>query len=138
MFREMSMLSARGRAMIPIIQGTCLGGSTVINSGIIWRIPDDVWAPWQSEFGLGTALPLEQLHEHWDLIERELSVQPTAREVWGENNRLMDLARVRLGVSGFPTQRNVRDAEIAAKERGGFAHQRTRLRRSSRRAAAER
>ena len=115
MFREMSMLSARGRAMIPIIQGTCLGGSTVINSGIIWRIPDDVWAPWQSQFGLGTALPLAQLHEHWDLIERELSVQPTAREVWGENNRLMDLARARLGVSGFPTQRNVRDCRGSAR-----------------------
>ncbi len=114
-FRDMTMLTTRGRAMMPIIQGSCLGGSTVVNSGISWRIPDDVWEPWRAQFGLGDALPLSQLHAHWDLIERELAVQATPRAVWGENNRLMDVACSKLHVSGFPTQRNVRACHGSAR-----------------------
>jgi len=97
---------ARGRALIPIVQGSCLGGSTVINSAIIWRIPDDVWEPWKTEYGLGDALPLDELHKNWDQIERELSVRPVAPQIWGGHNRLMDVARDRLGVAAAPTRRN--------------------------------
>ncbi|MCA1554541.1 MAG: GMC family oxidoreductase N-terminal domain-containing protein, partial [Chloroflexi bacterium] len=115
LYREMSMQTARGRALIPILQGRCLGGSTVINSGIIWRIPDDVWEPWRSTFGLGDALPLDALHQNWDVIERELSVQPTPRAVWGENNRLMDVARKMLNLSGGAIHRNVHDCRGSAR-----------------------
>ena len=48
--------STSGSAPIPLLQGRCVGGSTAINSGIIWRMPDDVrqrlaasasaWASW--------------------------------------------------------------------------------------------
>ena len=42
-------LNARGRAFMPIIQASCLGGTTVVNSAIVWRIPEDVWESWSSE-----------------------------------------------------------------------------------------
>jgi choline dehydrogenase-like flavoprotein len=44
MFRAggLGALNARGRTFMPIIQGSCLGGTTVVNSAIIWRIPDDI------------------------------------------------------------------------------------------------
>jgi choline dehydrogenase-like flavoprotein len=105
MFRAMGTQVALGRAAMPVIQGSCLGGSTIINSAIAWRIPEDVWRPWQTEFGLGAALPLEALHEHWDQIERELSARPTAPEIWGENNRLLRVAGQRLGVDTAPLRR---------------------------------
>lgn len=108
-------LTARGRALIPIIQGSCLGGTTVVNSAIVWRIPEDVWEPWKSDYGLGEALPLSELHKNWDQIERELYVQPTPSAVWGENNRLLDAAKTNLSVSAFPTRRAVRDCRGSAR-----------------------
>ena len=104
--RGMGAQVARGRASIPVIQGSCLGGTTVINSAIVWRIPDDVWAVWKTEHGLGDALPIDALHQHWDEIERELSVRPVPTEIWGENNRLLEVAANRLGVSATPMRRN--------------------------------
>lgn len=106
MIRGMGAQVAQGRASIPVIQGSCLGGTTVVNSAIVWRIPDDVWEPWKTEYGLGDALPLDALHQHWDQIERELSVRPVATETWGENNRLMEVAANWLGVSATPIRRN--------------------------------
>src|SRR5205807_2669319 len=88
---------------------SCLGGSTVVNSAIVWRIPDDVYAPWRDEFGLGDALPLAALHRNWDVIEEEISVAPTPPAVWGGINRLMDEAKERLRVGALATRRNVRD-----------------------------
>lgn len=105
MFRNMGGTIARGRAFIPVVQGSCLGGSTVINSAIIWRIPDDVWEPWDKVFGLGEALPLAQLHRNWDLIERELNVKAIDRGVWGKHNLHMDTARQRLGISAHVIRR---------------------------------
>jgi choline dehydrogenase-like flavoprotein len=96
---------AQGRAAIPVIQGSCLGGTTVVNSAIVWRIPDDVWESWKTDYGLGDALPLDALHQNWDQIERELSMRPTPPEIWGENNRLMEVGAQRLGVSATPIRR---------------------------------
>jgi choline dehydrogenase-like flavoprotein len=42
---------------------------------------------------------LDALHQYWDQIERELMPRPAATEIWGENNRLMDVARQRLHVA---------------------------------------
>lgn len=106
MFRGMGSQVARGRTVIPVLQGSCLGGSTVVNSAIVKRMPADVWEAWKTEYGLGDVLPLDALQGHWDQIERELSVRPVPAEIWGENNRLLGLAKNRLGVSAAPTRRN--------------------------------
>jgi choline dehydrogenase-like flavoprotein len=87
MMRRMGAQIAQGRASIPVIQGCCLGGTTVVNSAIVRRIPDDVWEPWKTNYGLGDALPLDALHQHWDQIEHELSARSVVWETWGENNR---------------------------------------------------
>ena len=107
MFRDMGAQVARGRTFIPVIQGRGLGGSTVINSAIVWRMPDDVWEPWATEHGLGAALPLEDLHRHWDQIERETAVTRTPAPVWGRNNSVIDDAVREMGLSGAATRRNV-------------------------------
>ncbi len=105
MYREMGFQAARGRATMPVLQGSCLGGTTVVNSAIMWRLPADVWEPWKTEYGLGEALPLDALHQNWDQIEAELSVHPTAPEIAGNNNNLLKLASQRLGASAAPLRR---------------------------------
>jgi choline dehydrogenase-like flavoprotein len=122
MMRGMGAQLARGRASIPVIQGSCLGGTTVVNSAIIRRIPEDVWQEWKTEYGLGEALPLDALHQHWDQIESELSTRPVAREIWGENNRLMEVAAQRLGVLAAPIRRNERGCRGSARCSIGCPH----------------
>ncbi len=104
MFRDMNGQVARGRAFIPVIQGRTLGGSTVINSAIVWRLPDDVLAEWAA-LGLGDALPAKDLHRYWDEIEADLNVAPTPPEAWGGFNKLMHDGARKLGVQAEPTRR---------------------------------
>ena len=40
--RGHGMQVLQGRAFMPLIQGRCVGGSTLVNSAIAWRIPEDV------------------------------------------------------------------------------------------------
>jgi choline dehydrogenase-like flavoprotein len=107
-YRGMGSVLARGRSYMPVLQGACLGGSTTVNSAIMWRMPDDVWATWRDDFGLASALPLDLLHQKWDLIDAELHVRPVPEPVWGRHNRIMDEAVRALGISGAPTRRGDR------------------------------
>lgn len=111
MFRGMGSTIARGRAFIPVLQGSALGGSTVINSAIMWRIPSDVWDGWRDEYGLGDALPLDDLHAHWDTIEDELSIAPTPSEVFGGVNDAMARGKNALAVKAEPTRRSVSNCQ---------------------------
>jgi choline dehydrogenase-like flavoprotein len=106
-YRGMGTQLAKGRASIPLLQGSCLGGSTVVNSAIVRRMPEAVWDGWNGQHGLGEAIPYDALEEKWDLLEHELSALATPEGVWGNNNRLLAAAADRLGVGGAPTTRFV-------------------------------
>lgn len=121
-YRQMGTQIARGRTIIPVLQGSCLGGTTVINSAIVWRLPTDVWQLWETEYGLGEALPLDVLHNCWDQIEGELFTHPTAPEIWGENNRLLATASQQLDIEGVPMRRNERDCQGSARCSLGCPH----------------
>ncbi len=114
MFRDANGQVARGRAFIPVLQGRVLGGSTVINSAIVWRIPDDVLAEWAA-LGLGDALPARELHKNWDAIEKDLDVADTPPEAWGGFNKLMHDGAARLGVRAEPTRRYVKGCQATAR-----------------------
>jgi len=122
LYRQMGAQVTRGRSPIPVLQGSCLGGSTVINSAIVWRLPADVWEPWRTEYGLGEALPLDALDRYWDQIEEELYTRPTAPEIWGENNRLLATAAQRRDVAGKAMQRNEQGCQGSARCSTGCPH----------------
>jgi choline dehydrogenase-like flavoprotein len=105
MFRDAGTQVIEGRSFIPMIQGRCVGGSTVMNSAIAHRTPDDVLDEWASRFGLGAskhAITSKALEPHFEALERELHVHTVSDEALGENNRLfLDEA----GVHGLPAAR---------------------------------
>lgn len=41
-----------GRALWPIVQAKTMGGTTVVNSAICVRTPDDIFTSWEKKFGL--------------------------------------------------------------------------------------
>ena len=88
MFRDAGTQVIEGRSYIPLIQGRCVGGSTVMNSAIAHRTPEDVLAEWKDRFGLGSHLTVEGLAPHFDALERDLNVHAVDEDVLGENNRL--------------------------------------------------
>lgn len=109
--RDFGTTFAVGSAIIPVLQGRCVGGTTVINSAICWRTPDDVLDDWRSRFGLAETLRQDRLERAFDAIERDLSVAPTPPEVFSASDRLMKLAAERVGLVPMPTSRSVADCQ---------------------------
>jgi choline dehydrogenase-like flavoprotein len=88
MYRDAGTQVLEGRSFIPLIQGRCVGGSTVMNSAIAHRTPEDVLAEWHDRFGLRGHVTTEALAPHFDALEQELNVHAVSDDVLGVNNRL--------------------------------------------------
>jgi choline dehydrogenase-like flavoprotein len=106
--RGMATLSTDSLVPMPLLQGKCVGGSTAINSGIIWRLPEDVRREWIAEFGLGALVEGDALDRAFARIEDELGIGPTSPTIAGGNNLLMQQAAEKLGLPGHVIDRNSR------------------------------
>jgi len=76
LFRNQAKQTAFGRATTPILQASCVGGGTLVNSAIVWRIPEAVLAGWHARFGLGDGLTAAALDAAYGKIEEEMSARP--------------------------------------------------------------
>jgi choline dehydrogenase-like flavoprotein len=103
--RQSGMQVLGGRAYMPMLQGRCVGGSTLVNSAIAWRIPEDVVDDWSARFGLGSSISMRELDPHFDALERDLSVREVDASVLGENNRLFIEQSKRHGFEAAPMRR---------------------------------
>ena len=121
-YRRMGVQVTRGRAPMVIIQGRCLGGSTVINSAIMRRLPEEVWREWADLHGLGSALPYDAVERASDSVDRELHAEATPEPVWGGNNRLLHAAAIKANLSGGPTRRNAPGCRGSARCNLGCPH----------------
>ena len=109
-FRSMATMATDSIVPMPLLQGRGVGGSTAINSGIIWRTPQDVRDQWTREFGLG-GLVDDGLDRTFVTMEDELGVGATHPDVAGMNNMLMQRAAEKLGLPGHVIQRNTKGCE---------------------------
>jgi choline dehydrogenase-like flavoprotein len=115
LFRDAGMQVIEGRAYIPLLQGRCVGGSTVVNSAIAHRTPEDVLDEWSRGYGLGSAVTARVLEPHFDALERELHTQATADDALGANDRrFLDEAEVH-GLAARRTQRYERGCKGAGR-----------------------
>ncbi|MDB5217344.1 MAG: Oxidoreductase, family [Myxococcaceae bacterium] len=108
--RQSGMQVLQGRAYMPLLQGRCVGGSTLVNSAIAWRIPEDVVDEWAARFGLGASsgrrgITMQELEPHFDALERDLSVREVDPSVLGENNRLFVEQAKKHGFDAAPMRR---------------------------------
>jgi choline dehydrogenase-like flavoprotein len=76
----------RGRAFWPVVQARTMGGTTVINSAICVRTPDDIFAQWQRDHGLTDLRERVLLAE--DVVERDLGVEEVPVLARGRSNLL--------------------------------------------------
>lgn len=107
-FREMGTIAASGKNIIPIIQGRCVGGGSVINAAIIWRLPGDVYERWDDLHGISKAVKWSELEDAFETLETELNVKETSPKALGRNNALLKKGADKLGIESRIIPRNER------------------------------
>ncbi len=98
-------------ADIMVLQGRCVGGSTVINGAVCFRIPDHVLKVWQTTHGL-TNLEHGRLHELFARVEKRLSVHENGPHELSSNARVLMAGAEKLGWSHKPLSRNTKDCAL--------------------------
>lgn len=55
-----------------LLQGECVGGSTIVNNAVCFQMPDPVFQSWQNNFGID----LTDLKSEYEAIAQELNIGP--------------------------------------------------------------
>lgn len=105
-FRDFATQTTSGTVPLPILQGRCVGGATAINSGIIWRTPDDVRRDWATRLGLSELVNDRVLDAAFEVIEADLAIVETRKDLLGGNGALMARAAEIMGLPGQAITRN--------------------------------
>ena len=96
---------ALGNLGAPIWAGRGVGGTTTINSGTCYRVPDSTLVDWQRDFGL-TSLTSAALSPYFQRVEAMLQVEPGAPEHLGNVARVIARGAEAMGLSHHPLPRN--------------------------------
>lgn len=97
---------------LAVLQGHCIGGSTVVNAAVCFRPPKQVLESWAEEHGLDN-LSLDALAPYFERVERNLSVRQNAPHEVNYNGRLLIEGAKRLGIFAEPTTRNVKHCALS-------------------------
>ena len=109
-YRNGGLQLTLGFPCILLPTGRAVGGTTIINSGTCFRLPEKVFARWQREFGL-TDVRSEGLAPYFDRVEEHLHVVPVEEEVLGNNSKVFRRGLERLGFKGASLRRNVKECK---------------------------
>jgi choline dehydrogenase-like flavoprotein len=113
LFADWGSLVTQSRALWPVVQASCVGGTTVINSAIVVRTPADCFDRWAREYGIDGAALGKRVWEHQDRLERELSAEVVPPDARGLINTLAMDAADALGWDSHYMVRYVKDCEGA-------------------------
>lgn len=94
-----------------VLQGSCVGGSTVVNGCVAFRTPDHILADWRRDHGLSDLTP-ERLAPYFDKVERRLSVHTNQAWEINRNSQVLAQGCDKLGIAWRPLQRNIRDCAM--------------------------
>ncbi len=97
--RNAVMSLARGTPMNPIVHGRCEGGSTALNAGSAFRLPEFLQRRWE-------AAGAPDLTEAFDRVDSFIKVSETADDLLGHNGELMLKGLKATGWKGGRVPRN--------------------------------
>ena len=89
-----------------ILQGEGLGGTTLINNGICFRIPDKVLDKWED---LGAKIDREHLSKIYDTVEKNINMTPIDELVANEGARKLMEGAQKLGIDNAWFNTNFKD-----------------------------
>jgi choline dehydrogenase-like flavoprotein len=96
---------------LSVLQGACVGGSTVVNGTVCFRTPDFILADWQRDHGLVNLTP-ESLAPYFEKAERNLAIHDNGEHEINANARAVIRGCEKLGVAWHPLKRNVKDCGL--------------------------
>ncbi len=105
MFRKGGLFAAMGNTVIPIPTGQTVGGSTTVNSGTCYRIPERIHRRWMMEDGLADLGP-GSLDAHYESVEKMLGVMRSTDATIGGCARVIARGAEALGYEHGPLMRN--------------------------------
>jgi len=94
-----------------VLQGSCIGGSTVVNAAICFRTPDAVLESWGKDYGLDNLSP-QALAPYFDRVERNLHIHENGPHEINRNGQLIAEGAKKLGIPAGPLSRNVKDCAL--------------------------
>lgn len=97
---------------ISVLQGRCVGGSTVVNAALCFRTPDYYLKLWAEEFGLDNLTP-EVLAPYFDKIEKNLNITAAKPHETSAGAELIGKGIDALGMSRGIAKRNIRDCALS-------------------------
>ncbi len=74
LFRNYGMQTARGRGLMMVLEGSCVGGSTVMNGAIVHRLPEKIYDAWSVDQGVLEAIPFSNIEACAEKIEQDLGI----------------------------------------------------------------
>jgi len=103
LYRRGGATLAMGNTAIPIPLGRAVGGTTLINSGTCFRVPESTVREWKDEYGLDD---LDGLDPYYQTVERIIGVGPSSKKALGKPAELIARGCDALGYSHHPLNRN--------------------------------
>jgi len=104
LFEEAGMRQTEDGSVI-VLQGRCVGGSTVHNLCYAFRTPDPILRLWRDEHGLAE-LTTEAMAPSFDRVEQTVKVKPIRPDEVNALNAVIRRGTEKLGWSGFVTRHN--------------------------------
>ncbi|MCG8392509.1 MAG: GMC family oxidoreductase [Pseudomonadales bacterium] len=94
-----------------VLQGACVGGSTVVNGCVCFRTPDFILQDWQRDFGL-SELTEGELAPYFDEVEKNLAVHDNGEHEIARHGQIIRAGARQLGWSVKPLKRNIRQCGL--------------------------
>jgi choline dehydrogenase-like flavoprotein len=104
LYRDAGTSMIQGTPNIIFAEGRCVGGSTVLYGGMVWRTPEKVLHRWERENGIAN-ISAKDMEPHFQRTETLLNATTQVEESIGEDSRLMAEGARRLGWSVKPNIR---------------------------------
>lgn len=110
LYRDMGMTVAFGNTAIIVPVGRTVGGTTTVNSGTCYRMPERVFHRWQTQLGLTDYTP-EEMAPYYERVEAVLGVDYAAPRLLGGGAHAIARGADKLGFRHGPLRRNAPDCD---------------------------
>ena len=96
---------------ISVLQGACVGGSTVVNAALCFRTPDYYLKLWAKEFGLTNLTPAV-MKPIFEKVERNLHIKTVGPQETSPGALLIGQGMDKLGYPQGKARRNIKDCAM--------------------------
>lgn len=93
---------------IAVAQGSCVGGSTVVNDAVCFRTPDPVLGWWQDQHKIENISPAD-MKRYFEKVEPRISVSQVQPFELNKNNLVLKRGAEKLGWAAGPNSRNCKN-----------------------------